>query len=1076
MKGLRETLRDSIGMAGTALLLATATTVPIITATKDAAAQEITSSIEGTVLRPDGQPAAGVTATVTDSRDGARRTVTADERGVINFRSISAGGPYTVRIEGGSYEDILITDLYADLAGSASFTVSLQEADDSIDEITVTAAQVSMVTVASGPSSTFSLADIGNMPSTQRQIRDVIRVDPRISISATGDPTSGRGGGISCLGGSSRTNSFTIDGVRATDAFGLNISGNLARFTFPIPFDTVQAAAVEFAPVSVEYGQFSGCNVNVVTKSGENEFHGSGFYLYNDDGLTGDSIDGSPFDQGVFERKNWGFDVSGPIIQDKLFFYAAYEETDTAAINEIGTADSGFPRTDTIFTTAEVNRIRDILRNQYGRDPGDIVTNLPVISERLFGRIDWNINDNHRLEGTYASLEESTTIGDDIGSGRGEFTFSDNFHNRGSDSETFAVRLYSNWSDRLSTEFRYSTQEVNDLQNPVGGGEAQEENIPRIVIGAPFGNEFFGMEFASGPGTFRSANKLSTTKDQFKIKADYQIGDHLITGGYEYETLDVFNLFIINATGSLIFESIDQLEAGVVANIRSGVSFTLNPNDAAAQFTRDINSLFLQDQWDITDNLQLIYGVRYDWYTSDDSPLLNPNYQQRYGISNQVAFDGLDAFQPRLGLNYTLPERFGDTRISAGFGVFSGNDPTVWFSNAFQNFGGALGVGDLSSCPAGTENVLAGGFQGIPQCVLDAGQQQALNNAGAVNATDPGFDLPTVNRYSFGVEHNTAFENEFLSDWLVKLDIIYSDYNNSVDFLDLSLTQTGTAPDGRPTYTQIDPLLAGCTATFNGPRLGFNGVTPECLGGNQDVFFTNKVGSDAYTFTTAIQASKVFEWGNAWSLNVGGGYSYNESEVGNPGTSFTAAENFRAVVASDISSVPVGPSLRNTPHNFTVQTTLSNQFFGDNTTSVTAFFQVRHGAPISAVFNGQPFAGDIGDTGGRARNLLYIPTGETDPLVTFDPAFDTAGFFSFVDSNGLARGAIQGKGGLDEDWSSDLDIRIQQEIPLFADAKLKLFLDFENVLNLINEDHGRKRFINTTDIASAVGVVTSTLR
>lgn len=1081
-----KNLKNNIGIARSIFLLATAATLAMFAT--NVTAQEVTSSIEGTVLLSSGQPATGATATVTDSRTGSAQAAAADANGVIRFRSMSAGGPYTVRISASGYEDTVVTELYTAIAGTASFTVTMETASEAIEEIVVTAAQISMVTVATGPSSTFSMQDIDNMPSTQRQIRDVLRIDPRVSIGASGDGGD-QAGSISCIGGSSRTNSFTIDGVRATDAFGLNLSGNLARFTFPIPFDTVEAAAVEFAPISVEYGQFSGCNINVVTKSGGNEFHGSGFYLFNDDSMTGDAIDGASFDQGAFERTNWGAEISGPIIQDKLFFYASYEETDTANINEIGTADSGMPRPDSVFTTAEVNRIRDILRSpSYNRDPGDFVDNLPVISERLFARIDWNINENHRLAATYATLEETSSIGDDIGTGRGEFTFSDNFHFRGSDSETYSLRLYSNWTDRLSTEVRYSTQEVIDIQNPIGGGEAQEENIPRIALGesGQFGGEFFGQQFVAGPGTFRSANKLTTTKDQFKIKADYQMGDHLLTGGYEYETLDVFNLFIINASGTVFFggadttEMIDNLEAGAAYEIRSGVSFTTDPNDAAAAFTRDIHSVFLQDQWDITDNLQLIFGLRYDWYQSDDLPLENPNYVARYGMTNQVSFDGLDAVQPRIGINYVMPANWGDTRLSAGIGVFSGNDPTVWFSNAYQNFGGALGVGSATgfagptNCTAADLDVLATGtFQGIPQCVTEAGQQQALNNAGAVNATDPNFKLPTVLRYSFGVEHNTDFGGGFFSDWNLGLDLIYSDYNDSVDFADLSLNQNGNAPDGRPTYEQVDPLLPGCNATFNGVRQGYSDVTPECLGGNQDVYFTNKVGDAGYTFTLSLQLGKSFNWGDSWGLNLRGGYAYNESEVGNPGTSFTAAENFRAVVASDINAVPVGPSLRNNKHNFVLSTTISNDFFGDNTTSLTAFIQVRDGHELSAAFNGQPYADGIGDTGGRARNLLYVPTDINDPLVNFDPGFDSTAFFAWADSAGLARGAISSKGAINEDWQQDLDIRISQEIPFFKESKLKLFVDIENVLNLISDGNGTKKYINTTDIGSAVGVVTA---
>jgi len=1079
MKGFR----NRFGIACTALLIAVTTALPVALITTDVAAQGITASIEGTVLRPDGQAATGATATVTDGRDGRRQSAGADDRGIITFRSISAGGPYTIRISDDGVEDIVITDLYADVAGTSSFTVTFEAASAGIEEIVVTAAQIETITTASGPASTFSLEQITDMPSTTRQIRDIIRLDPKISIGQTGDGGD-QSGAISCLGGSSRTNSFTIDGVRANDAFGLNLSGNLARFTFPIPFDSVAAAAVEFSPVSVEYGQFSGCNINVVTKSGENEFHGGGFYLFNDDGLTGSEIKNEKYDQGTFERENYGFELGGPIIKDKLFFYTSYEKFDTATVNPWGALDdSSFPRQGTAPpppTLAEVNQINSILSSQYGRDAGSIVRNLPVTSERVFGRIDWNISDDHRLEATYATIEEATVIGDDIGTGRGAFTFADNFHARGSDSETYGVRFYSDWTDRLSTELRWSTQEVIDAQNPVGGGEAQDATpLPRIAISPGFASEFAGTSFVSGPGTFRSANKLTTKKDQFKLKADYQMGDHLLTAGYETESVDIFNLFIINATGTVFFRDVAALEAGTAYEIISANSFTGVPDDAAAAFTRDIDSFYIQDRWNINDSMELIFGVRFDSYKSDDAPLLNPNYVNRYGISNQIGFDGLDATQPRIGFNWILPDKFGDTRISLGYGVFSGNDPTVWFSNAFQNFGGALGRAQATTaagCDGSELNVLAGGsFAGIPDCVLDAAQDQALNTAGAVNATDPKIKLATVTRYSFGIEHNTAFDSEFLSDWNVRADLIYGSLKDQYDFLDLSLQQVGNAPDGRPIYDQVDVLAAGCDATFNGPREGYSNLSPACFAAsvNQDVFLTNRSGSGGHTFTASFQLSKAFDFDNGWDLNLSGGYSYNESEVGNPGTSFTASENFRAVVANDIVNLPLGPSLRNTPHNFVLSTTFSKYIWGDNKTSISAFMQRRAGSPVSVVFNGQPFAGDIGDTGGRARNLLYVPRDENDATVTFDPDFPVAEFFAWADANGLNRGRIQKKGTLDEAWASDLDIRIQQEIPFFGGSKAKIYLDIENVLNMIDDSYGSKRFYNTQDIQSAVGVVSA---
>ena len=207
-----------------------------------------------------------------------------------------------------------------------------------------------------------------------------------------------------------------------------------------------------------------------------------------------------------------------------------------------------------------------------------------------------------------------------------------------------------------------------------------------------------------------------------------------------------------------------------------------------------------------------------------------------------------------------------------------------------------------NACDAADLQVLQGGaVHGHPAVRRsDAGQNQALQTAAAVNATDPNLDLPTVHRWSFGLEHNTDFENAFLSDWLFQFDVIYGDlakpgHRSST----CRCRNLGTAPDGRPTYVQVDPLLPGCNATFNGLRQGFSNVTPECLGGNQDIFFTNQPGDGGSTFTTSLQLAKTWNWGADWELSTNFGYSFNDSDVGNPGTSFTAAGNFRSVVTSD---------------------------------------------------------------------------------------------------------------------------------------------------------------------------------
>ncbi len=296
--------------------------------------------------------------------------------------------------------------------------------------------------------------------------------------------------------------------------------------------------------------------------------------------------------------------------------------------------------------------------------------------------------------------------------------------------------------------------------------------------------------------------------------------------------------------------------------------------------------------------------------------------------------------------------------------------------------------------------------------------------------------------------------------------------NDQAAFVDLSLDQVGVAPDGRPTYQQVDPLRAGCNATFDGIRQGFSGVTPECIGGNQDVFFTNQPGNGGSTFTTSFQASKNFDFDSGWGINFSGGYAYNESEVANPGSSFTAAENFRAVIATDIVNLDVGDSWRNTSHNFVLAATFAKSFWGDNRSAMSLFFQRRSGGPISPVYMGGPYGAAIGDSAGSiARNLLYVPTDASDARVNFGAGFDTDAFFAWADRQGLKRGKIQKIGTLDQDWSTDLDLRFSQEIPFFGESKGMIYLDIENVLNLINDDWGVKTYTNTQNVSGAIGVV-----
>lgn len=1048
-----------------------------------AAAQQTTSEIRGVVRLPNGAPAGGASVTVIDNRTGAARAVSADSSGAFSVRGLTVGGPYTVIAALSGYQSQRIEELSANLGSATSVQLTLTEfATGDADEIIVLATRANVSQLAIGPSAAFNLETLESLPSIDRDIRDIIRLDPRVTI----DPDNSDS--ISCLGGNNRFNSFTIDGTRNADGYGLNASGFPNRNNLPIPFDAVRETSVEFAPFDVEYGQFSGCNINVVTKSGTNEFHGSAFAVFNSASLTGDTIDGNVVNTGKFKDYNWGATFGGPIIKDRLWFYGAYEQVKDGGVTiDTGPLGAGYANELQFLTLAQADAIAQTFQSVYGRDVLGLARNLPDESRRIFGRVDWQIADGHRAELSYARLRELRQDPDDA-FGFNDFSFLDNFENEGTQSENYSARLFSQWSDNFSTEVRVSRLDVDDIQGPVGGGEAQDADpkvrivIDNITNGAAVG------DLISGPGFSRSANDLQTQLDQLKFKANYVAGRHTFTAGIEVDQFDVFNLFVQDATGTITFNSVADFQAGLASNIVGNGSFTGDINDAAAEFRRTIYTGYLQDEFQMSEDIVLTFGLRYDRYGSPDRPRLNPVFVQKFGFDNTQGFNGLDVWQPRFGFTWDLGETIaGETKFRGGIGVFSGGDPTVWFANNYQNFGGAIGNGRSSNapCTAADLQVVSGGvFTGLPACITQQQIAQATQNRGAVNAIDPDFKIPSLLRFNAGFSHYTDFGGGFFDGWNIQVDYIRSQRQNAPDFLNLALTESGLfAPDGRPILTAIDPTRPGCDAVFQGIRRGFTGsdLTPTgpCASfRREDILLTNVQGPDGYAQTASIGLSKEFEYdlgGREGSFNFTFGYAYTDSKEVNPSNSSTASSNFEEVAVVTPNMAILGPSQYVNNHNITVAARFKQEFVRDYPTRLNFFFNAQSGRRFSYVWD-EDVDLLLGDSDDEARRLLYVPTGPSDPLINTAAmsASEVTAFFDFLESSGLNRyaGGFAPRNAFKDPWFKDLDIRIAQDLPgFFGGHRAQIFIDIENALNLISDDMNILERMNRGNVTEGVEVI-----
>ena len=246
-------------------------------------AQETTSTIRVTVNGPDGNPSFGDQVSVTDTRTGRTNTNTSNASGVITQLGLNVGGPYTVVVTSDRYANQTVTDIHLSLGDTYDLILVLGA--DVLEEVIVTASAVRSTQLAFGPATAFGLNDLENLPAINRDIRDIIQHDPRVYIDL------GNRGSLQCAGANPRFNSLTVDGTTMNDNFGLNSSGYPTERQ-PFPFDSIEQLTVELAPFDVEYGGFTSCNINAVTKSGENEWHGSAFYDYTSDSMTGDKIKG----------------------------------------------------------------------------------------------------------------------------------------------------------------------------------------------------------------------------------------------------------------------------------------------------------------------------------------------------------------------------------------------------------------------------------------------------------------------------------------------------------------------------------------------------------------------------------------------------------------------------------------------------------------------------------------------------------------------------------------------------------------------------------------------------------------
>lgn len=1013
-----------------------------------AMAQNVTSAgVTGRVVDSQGNPVAGATVQILHEPSGTTKVVTTNAEGRYTAQGLRVGGPFDITVSKSGMQQTEKDNVYLQLGQVSAVNLSMGSSTESAQKlgtVTVTASALTQVFNPDnkGLSTNISSEQMQAAPQGNRSIDDIARLDPRINVNQ-GD------GSISAMGLNNRYNDISVDGVTVGDPFGLNANGLPYQNTAISP-DTI--AEYNISTANYDVGSDTvGASINAVTKSGTNQFHGSVYYAYQNASSFVGNAGWLPSNDPGYNyngyKKNWtgGLTLGGPIIKDKLFFFVSAEKQQVENIgadsaNGLDSSLGNGPSTANKISPGDLQKVIDIAK-QLGLKPGTFggSSGVTLTDKRYLAKIDWNITDNHRLSLSYNKTQEDHPVfGGNSSNSVGLSSYS---YVQAIKNDNVSLEFYDDWSMNYSTETKIGYQHfVQDTNVP-----AQQPQVKVSIAG--YGTPTVNL----GEEQYRHYNKVDTKKTSLFFAGTYYAGNHTIKGGIYAEQNKIYNLFGRTEFGAYTFDSIAQFQAGDYYSFKlyqPAPGYTIN--DVAAQWTYKQYSPFIQDTWQVNDNLSVQYGVRVDIPDSNHKPIANPAFQQAFGYPNNTALSpSHKVIEPRFSFNYNFDtERM--TQLRGGFGLFQTFPPTVWMTNPYQNNGVTVATYqsyDPASAPFSPDPY----NQPIP-----AGGQII----GDVDTISPNFKLPTVWKGSLALDRELPW-------WGVIASAEYEHVQskNAILYQAINIgTPTGTLPDGRYQYWTIPgayPRASG-QHTNNGSNPAFDRFSTLLTN-------TNKGKSDSIT----LSLRKPFS--NDWSASAA--FTLSHATEVNPGNSSQASSGYKYVARVNPNSNVASIAERNVPRNLKLSLAWRHAFFGNYYTQVSAFYYGHDGLPYTWIFNG-----DVNGDGISYEDPVYIPT-MNDPKVFFADYRGNAAspqlvqqFQQFVSSDSYLnahRGQIASTNGDHAPWVNQLDVSVQQEVPgLFKGNKGIVRLDVYNFLNLLNNKWGDVRYLryDTRGLANYGGV------
>lgn len=993
-----------------------------------------TSSLRGTVIDDANEALIGANIMAVHVPSGTTYGTVSELDGSYRIPGMRVGGPYKITVSYTGYADDVKDDIYLRLGENQKQDFTLSESATVLAGVEIVATSI-IPGQNTGTSTQITEEDINLLPTLNRNLNDFTRLTPQAKTTF--------GGGFSIAGMNNRYNAIYIDGAVNNDVFGLADNGTNGGQTgiAPISIDAIDQIQVVLSPYDVTLGGFAGGGINAVTKSGTNNLEGTAYYFIQNQKLAGKEngafaeragiADGDRERLAEFNNKLYGLSLSGPLIKDKLFFFVNAELQDDVTPSPY---DFGIYRGNS--TQADLENLRSTLNNTYGYDPGNFLGKENKLEgTRLFGKLDFNLNESHRLtlrhqytkaEQTQQFNSSSTVI---------------NYANNGvyfpSTTNSTALELNSMFGTKASNNLIIGFTNVNDDRDPIGG------DFPYLIIDDGDGTINIGSEQFSTANALEQ--KLFTLTNNFKL---YK-GAHTLTFGTHNEFSSFYNLFIRQNYGVYEFDSVNDFLSGAPASNYfrsfSGVDDkTGDGSAAAADFNALQIGLYAQDEWNVNDRFTLTYGVRIDVPMLLDDPSAVPNFDTTlqkispyYDLQGAAAGQAPKAqlmWSPRLGFNYDLT---GDARtiLRGGLGIFTSRIPFVWPGGMYTNNGITVGGINARDIDPANEQVpfIADPFKQY--------SQEIGKPSGQIDLFAEDFKYPQVFRTSLAVDKafGKGWEASVEGLFTKTLNNIYYQNINSDPTVDFNWTNSGG--DDRPVF-------------FRRPLDGSYGDI--YLGSN-----TNK----GYTYNVTASLKKDFAFG----LGAFAAWTYGNAKAIFEGTSSQNSSQWRGAFSVDgRNDAAFGVSDFALGHRVIMGLNYKLKWneAKNVVTTISLFYEGESGSPYSYVYgrgarDGRNVNNEFGNTG-RERSLIWIPADQSEinfaDAATAQAQWDALDkFISEDDYLSENRGSYAEQNRSRTPFESQIDLRILQDFSMDLGGKnhtLQLSFDIFNFTNLLNKDWG----------------------